>query len=344
MPVIVSFLTALIVTMVITPWMRRLAVWTGIVDRPDFRKVHRQPVPYLGGLAIFAGVAVSLVVTGVDRQTVIALVGSCAVVGLGAIDDAIAMRASIKLLGQLVIATATVGFGISVSMITDPFGGVIQLGWLGFPIAVIWIVGMMNMVNLIDGLDGLAGGVSAISAVSIAIIAMQTGQTQAGLIGVAVAGSAVGFLRYNFSPATIFMGDAGSMFLGYMLAVSALIGVMQSAFTISLAIPIIALAVPIFDTVFAIVRRARRGQPVFSPDKEHFHHQLMAAGLNPKQAVILIYFATGLLGVLAIFLGFLNGLWALGFVVFSICLIVAVLVLFRLNPSWIRIVVQSILD
>jgi len=344
MNIVYSFLLAFGTSLLLTPAMRWLALRVGIMDRPGIRKVHRKPVPYLGGVAIFIGFALASLSLSSDPQVIAIVVGAACVVVLGVIDDAIAMPAVFKLVGQIAIACGTYWAGVSISHVTHPFGGVVYLGGWDFPVTVMWIVSMMNTVNLMDGLDGLAAGVGAISAMAITIIAVQTGLWPAAIISVALAGSSLAFLRYNFTPASIFMGDAGSMFLGYALATATMIGVLKSAFTISIAIPILALAVPIFDTVFAIIRRLRRGQPVFSPDKEHFHHQLMSAGLSPKQAVILIYAASFCLGVTAVALGFFEGMDAVIFLVVTTIVMVITVRYFRRNARKIRQVVEMISD
>jgi len=340
--IVYSFLVAFLVSVLTTPAMRWIALKYGIVDQPGHRKVHRKPIAYLGGVAIFLGFFVSMVMFGTDSQVTTILIGALAVVVLGVIDDIYMMPATIKLGGQIAIAVGTYMGGVSISYLTHPFGGIVQMGWLEFPITVLWIVSMMNTVNLIDGLDGLAGGVSAISAMAVTIIAVQTGQWPAAVLSVAMVGAALGFLKYNFAPASIFMGDAGSMFLGYVLAAVTIIGVLKSVFTISVAVPIIALAIPIFDTAFAIVRRLRNGQPVFSPDKEHFHHQLLAAGLSAKQAVILIYTASFLLGLAAIALGFFEGISAIIFLIVTAVIMIGTVRYFRYRVSRIRPLVNLI--
>lgn len=342
MIIIYTFLVAFLGTVMTTPVMRWLALRCKIMDSPGFRKVHRKPIPYLGGVAIFIGFSTASLLFNTDPQVTAIIIGALAVVILGVVDDARPLRASIKLLGQIAIASATYFSGVSIEYLTHPFGGVIQLGWMDFPLTLIWIVSMMNTVNLIDGLDGLAAGVSAISAMVITIIAVQTGHWSAAVLSVALAGSALGFLRYNFAPASIFMGDAGSMFLGYTLATATIIGVLKSVFTISIAIPIIVLAIPIFDTAFAIVRRLRKGQPIFSPDKEHFHHQLLDAGLSAKQAVILIYAVSFGLGLLSIMLGFFEGISAIIFLILTALIMVGTVIYFKRRACRIRPLVDLI--
>ena len=262
------------------------------MDQPGGRKVHRQSTPYLGGVAILVGILSGMGATwGAGGG---ALFGPVMILALGitlvgVVDDIWSIRPVVKLGGQLLIAGGTIMAGISVPSIAHPAGGQWIVGVLHIPFAMLWMVGMMNMINLIDGLDGLAGGVSVISAICLGIVSIMGGNIPAGIMAVCIAGAGIGFLKYNTNPATIFMGDAGSLLLGYMLSVVSMLGVFNSTHTFSSAIPIIVLAIPILDTAFAIVRRLRRGQPIFSADKDHFHHQLLRSGYTVKQSVGVIY-------------------------------------------------------
>jgi UDP-GlcNAc:undecaprenyl-phosphate GlcNAc-1-phosphate transferase len=198
-------------------------------------------------------------------------------------------------------AAVAVRLGVKIEFITNPFGsGMIYLGFWGIPLTILWIVGMVNVVNFLDGLDGLAAGVSIIGAFALFAVASSRGQVFASALAVALAGSALGFLPYNFNPATIFMGDAGAMLLGFTLAVISVEGALKGAATIALAVPMFTLGVPILDTVFSIVRRVHRGTPFYQADKEHIHHRLLSNGFSHRGAVILIYAITGCLGMMAI--------------------------------------------
>ena len=206
-----------------------------------------------------------------------------------------------KLLGQIFAACVLViGFDVRIDVITDPLGDFIYLEYFAIPATIFWVVGLTNTVNLIDGLDGLAAGVSSIAAVTIFLVAMEEGIPFVAMITAALAGAAIGFLYYNFNPARIFMGDTGSMFLGFMLAGISVIGAVKSAATIALIVPILALGLPILDTTFAIVRRARNHRPIFKPDKGHLHHRLLAHGFTQKQAVLLMYVVSALFGLCAL--------------------------------------------
>lgn len=292
MAIVISFLLALLGAYLSTPLCRELAKRWGVMDQPGGRKVHRQSTPYLGGVAILVGILSGMGATwGAGGG---ALFGPVMILALGitlvgVVDDIWSIRPVVKLGGQLLIAGGTIMAGISVPSIAHPAGGQWIVGALHIPFAMLWMVGMMNMINLIDGLDGLAGGVSVISAICLGIVSIMGGNIPAGIMAVCIAGAGIGFLKYNTNPATIFMGDAGSLLLGYMLSVISMLGVFNSTHTFSSAIPIIVLAIPILDTAFAIVRRLRRGQPIFSADKDHFHHQLLRSGYTVKQSVGVIY-------------------------------------------------------
>lgn len=236
------------------------------------------------------------------------LVGASVIIAVGVWDDICQIPAKVKLAGQIVAAAILVGFGVQMEWLMNPFGEryIYLSNWISVPLTILWVVGFTNMVNLIDGLDGLAAGVSSIAAVSVALIAYQMGQEASALITVAMAGAALGFLQYNFNPARIFMGDTGSMFLGYVLAAVSIMGVMKTAATVALIVPMIALGLPIMDTALAIVRRYLRGVPIFSPDRGHLHHRLLDKGLSQKQVVLLMYAITAFLGMISLVVVHLN--------------------------------------
>ena len=305
---ILAFLIALVVAFAITPGVIFLADKTGAMDEPDARKVHKKPIPRIGGLGIYAAfMAAMLTVRAyVDLPDDVAIgltglmVSGTLIVILGLIDDYKNLPATVKLLGQIVAACVLVAFDVRIDFVTDPFGDFLYLEYLAIPATVFWIVGITNTVNLIDGLDGLAAGVSTIASVTIFLVAMQQGITVVAVLTAALAGAAFGFLYYNFNPARIFMGDTGSMFLGFMLAGISIIGAVKSAATIALIVPILALGLPILDTTFAIVRRYRGGVPIFKPDKGHLHHRLLDLGFTQRQAVLLMYIISALLGLSAV--------------------------------------------
>jgi len=220
------------------------------------------------------------------------------------------LPAKVKLLGQIFAAGILVLFGIQIEWINYPGGGYLYTEYFSIPITIFWVISFTNVVNLIDGLDGLAAGVSAIASVTVILVAAQMGYYQVGILTAALAGGIIGFIRYNFNPATIFMGDTGSMFIGYMMAAISVLGAFKTAATVALIVPAIALGLPIMDTAFAIMRRYSNGRPIFSPDKGHLHHRLLAMGMNQKQAVLLMYGITALLGIGAVLWAEFDGLYA----------------------------------
>lgn len=299
----VPFLIALIVAYVLTPGVKKLAIKVGAVDKPNARKVHTHAIPRLGGLAIYVGfMAAILFCVPVRHELLGLLLGCTAIVALGIWDDICNIPAKVKLVGQIVAACIPIAFGIQIEWLTNPFGTLIVLPELvAIPVTIFWIIGFTNTVNLIDGLDGLAAGVSFIASVSMFLLAYTMNQYLPAMIIVAMAGAALGFLQYNFNPAKIFMGDTGSMLLGYTMAVAAVLGLVKTAATIALVVPLIALGLPILDTLFAIIRRKMSGVPIFQPDKGHLHHRLLALGMSQKQAVLIMYFVSIVLGIVALF-------------------------------------------
>ena len=321
----ISCLLALAVALIMTPVAKWLAPKVGAVDKPDARKVHSKIMPRMGGLGIFAGFMVGgIFYAGMNSQTIGLFLSTTIVFLVGIIDDMKTLSAYVKLLGQIVAALVFVAFGGYVKYLTNPFGGdLIFLDFWGIPVTIIWLVGICNAVNLIDGLDGLAGGVSTISAFTMAVVSYSSGHTLASALCLVLAFSTIGFLRYNFSPAQIFMGDSGSLTLGFVLAAISIMGFAKGATVIALIIPILILGIPIFDTFFAIVRRAAEHKPIFQPDKGHLHHRLLALGLSHKQTVVIIYAITLFMGFFAILLTLLNSWQAL--LIFFVVLLLLVL-------------------
>lgn len=310
-----AFLIALFVALIATPAVIVLAAKTGAMDAPDARKVHKGPMPRIGGLAIYCGfmAAILAMLNFADLTQEIAngviglLLGGTLIVIIGLIDDYKNLPAKVKLLGQILAACVVVYFDVCIDVITDPFGDYLYLEYLAVPATVFWIVGLTNTVNLIDGLDGLAAGVSTIASITIMLVALQEDVMIVALFTAALAGAALGFLRYNFNPAKIFMGDTGSMFLGFILAGISVIGAVKCTATIALIVPILALGLPIMDTTFAIIRRYRGGVPIFKPDKGHLHHRLLDLGFSQRQAVLLMYVISALLGLSAVALNEVSG-------------------------------------
>ena len=298
---------AAIVTLVVTPLVRAFALRRGLVDRPGGRKVHTHAIPRLGGVAIFAGVMSAVAVQaagerflgwggtviggGTARARVLGiLIGLTLVFLVGLVDDLRNLSPGVKFAGQLAAAAIVVASGLRIEYIGDPFaGGLVDLGLLSIPVTLLYIVGFTNVINLIDGLDGLAAGVSAIAAASLLVLAAQGNRLDAAALAAAVIGACLAFLRYNFNPASIFMGDSGALFLGFTLATISLMGVMKSSAAIALAVPLLIIGVPIFDTASAIIRRVVNRRPIQEADRGHIHHRLLGRGFDQRQTVIIIY-------------------------------------------------------
>ncbi|MDI3535084.1 MAG: UDP-GlcNAc:undecaprenyl-phosphate/decaprenyl-phosphate GlcNAc-phosphate transferase [Thermosediminibacterales bacterium] len=301
---IYAFIVALVLSYIFTPIVKKFAWKIGALDIPnDTRRMHTRPIPRIGGLAIFgAFVLTSILVLPLTRTVEGILLGSAFIVALGVFDDIKNLPAKIKLIGQIAAAGILVLYGIRVEWVTNPLGGMFYLGKLSIPLTIFWIVGVTNALNFIDGLDGLAAGVASIASLALLIVAIGEGQEHVVILTAILTGSAIGFLPFNFNPAKIFMGDTGAMFLGFVLAAISIEGAIKSAAAIALVVPILILGLPIFDTAFAILRRAVNGYPIMKADKGHLHHRLMAIGLNQRQTVLILYSISGLLGISAIVL------------------------------------------
>lgn len=323
--IIIIFAMALTITYMVTPLVKKWAIHLGIIDRPTGgRKIHAQPIPYLGGLAIYLGfgIAVVALVGWKDPQVAGILTGGTLLMLLGIADDKRPIPAKWKFIGQiLIIALVVQVFDIRIWWLTHPLQGMIYLNGWSFPLSVLWIVAVVNTVNLIDGLDGLAAGVSCIAAATLCLIALKMGQMQVAMMAAALIGSSLAFLRYNFNPARIFMGDSGSMFLGFVLAAISVEGALKSAATIALLVPMLALGFPILDTLFAITRRYRNGRPIYEADRSHLHHRLLDRGMTQKQVVVLLYGFSGLLGLCAVALAFMDGFWPIAVIVLTIAMV-----------------------
>jgi UDP-GlcNAc:undecaprenyl-phosphate GlcNAc-1-phosphate transferase len=307
--VFAAFFLSGIVSFALTPLVKRLAYRIGAIDVPkDARRMHKQPIPRLGGLAIFGGFLVAAIVTGqLNTQRLWILAGAAVIVVLGIFDDRNALGAKFKFVIQIIAAAIPVVFGgLRIDMFTNPilFSDelYLKLGTLSIPITILWIVAITNAVNLIDGLDGLAVGVSSIASMTMLAVALFIGETEIAIILAALAGACVGFMPYNLNPATIFMGDTGSTFLGYMLATLSIQGLFKMYALISFAVPFLILGLPIFDTAFAILRRILSGRSPLSPDRGHVHHRLIDMGFNQKQAVAILYIISVVLGLIAVVL------------------------------------------
>lgn len=303
-----AFMLAFFVAFAATPFVKRLAYKIGAVDVPkDSRRMHKTPKARLGGLAIFLGFLVSvLVFTKLPHSLAGILLGAVIIVVLGIFDDVLALGPHLKFIIQIIAAVCPVLFGVVIERISVPSfisaSGVLELGWLGYPLTVLWIVAVTNALNLIDGLDGLAVGVASISSLTLLCISLMQGNELAVIITASLSGACLGFFPYNFNPAKLFMGDTGALFLGYILSTVSVLGLFKGYAVISVAAPILILALPIFDTSAAIVRRLMHHRPIMSPDRGHLHHRLIDMGCSQKQAVGIIYALCALLCLFAIFL------------------------------------------
>ncbi|MDA3935945.1 MAG: MraY family glycosyltransferase [Actinomycetota bacterium] len=303
---------AAVVTALLTPLVRYLSIRYGLVDSPNERKVHTTPIPRLGGIAIFAGFLAAVGVEALGEayfgwggalldssSTILGVIAGMTVIFLvGVVDDIVSLKPGPKFAGQLVAASIIVAAGLRVDFVGNPLGGgLIALGLLGVPITLIYVTGFTNVINLIDGLDGLAAGVTAIAATSFLVLAAQGNRLEAAAFAAALIGACIGFLGFNFNPASIFMGDSGAMFLGFALATISLLGVMKSVAAIALAVPLLIIGVPIFDTASAIVRRLKHKRPIQEADKGHIHHRLLGRGFDQRQTVLIIYVWSAALSV-----------------------------------------------
>ena len=313
-PIVVVFLGAALLAYLATPLVRRVVLHYGIVDRPGWRRVNTSAVPRAGGVAIAIGFLVvgagfvvlnerfgwvPEVLTIADSDMIALFLGGVVAAGIGAVDDLLDLRARWQLLGQLALAALAVALGIGVDLIANPIGGVFRFSEafsVGF--TIFWIVGMINSINWIDGLDGLSTGIALIAAVTLGVISLTTEVSQP-LIAVlcfALAGALAGFLRWNFHPATIFSGTSGVQFVGFTLAVLAILG------SAKVAVALLVLGVPIIDTFWIIVRRVLDGRSPFTPDRSHIHHRLLDLGLSHRRTVLAIYAICIVLGLFALLL------------------------------------------
>ena len=297
-----------LVSYLITPPVKTFAQRLGAMDVPDEeRHRHASPVPRMGGLAIFLGIVMTLLVfSDISDRLSGLMTGALLIVLMGTLDDMMELSAPLKLVVQIVAALIAYRNGIVLNVLSNPgFSSArpfFDLGWLSMPLTVLWIVGCTNAVNLIDGLDGLAAGVSAISSLTMLVVAVFVSEPEVAIILAAITGACIGFIPYNLSPAKIFMGDVGSQFLGYMLATVSMLGMIKLHAIVTFLVPVLAMGLPLADTVLAFFRRVFHGQSPFHADAGHIHHRLMALGYSQKQTVFLLYGVSALLGLMAVFM------------------------------------------
>jgi UDP-GlcNAc:undecaprenyl-phosphate GlcNAc-1-phosphate transferase len=316
----VAFVSSALVGAIATPMVREVALRWGLLDHGiSSRKVHGRPVPRLGGVAIvlafftplaalfFVSSEVGQRIWSDGRGTLALFAGGAVIAALGVLDDVRGCNARTKFAVQFLVAAGMYWAGYRVDQISQPFGDPIALGALALPFTMLWIAGVINAMNLIDGLDGLAGGVALIAVGTVFTLAALNDQSVMLLYAGALGGALLGFLLYNFNPATIFMGDTGSMFLGFVLAATSIRTSQKSTAVVAIAVPILALGIPITDTLLAMARRAVRGAPLFSADRGHIHHRLLDRGLSHRQAVLVIYGGAVCFGGAALLISFARG-------------------------------------
>ena len=328
---IFAFIVSFAFTFATTPLVRRFAFKIGAIDIPkDNRRMHKKPTPRIGGLAIIFGFTVAtLCFAQPSRQLYGTLAGAAIIAVMGVIDDCKNLPAKLKFVIQIIAALVVVFAGdIKIDVFTtpnflsdNPYWVLPE--WLSVTLTVIWIVFITNAVNFIDGLDGLAAGVSAIMSISLVFISIRVGEYSIAILGIALMGSCFGFLPFNFNPAKIFMGDTGSTFLGFMLATLSIQGVFKSYAVISFVVPLLILGLPLFDALFAMIRRILRGQSPMTADRGHLHHRLVDMGFSQKQTVFILYAISGVLGITAVLLAESGVLRALLLV---ICVLILLLI------------------
>lgn len=325
-------LVALVVTIALTPPLRRFARRIGAIDVPGGRRINTRPMPRLGGVAIYVGFVTALLVAMVltrpvelvrtaealsiqitlsprtEYQALLGiLLGATVLFLAGMWDDIRGMNPAVKFLVQVAAAAILIPFGLTTRFLTHPLtGAIVPLGPFGDLFTVIWVVAVVNATNFIDGVDGLASGIAAIAATTLFLTAGVKADVISMVLAACLVGSALGFLRHNFSPARIIMGDSGSMFVGYILGGISVMGLYKSFAALSLIVPILALAVPIVDTAYAIVRRFRSRQPIYLPDRGHLHHRLLDRGLSQRQTVLWLYLVSAFFGVGALVVAGVN--------------------------------------
>ena len=318
------------ISFAVTPVVKSFAMQVGAIDIPDKeRHLHSHPIPRMGGLAIFIAFFLAvLLFANITSQVRGILLGAVLIAVVGAIDDVLNLNAWLKFGIQIIAAVIAVLHGVIINVVSNPLMLTTQqattIGILAVPITILWIVGITNSVNLIDGLDGLACGVSTIASLSMLVVALivPDSNINVAIILAALCGACLGFIPYNLNPAKIFMGDTGALLLGYILATVSVIGMFKFYALVTFVVPVLALAVPLFDTMFAFVRRTLHGQSPFHADRGHLHHRLIDMGLNQKQAVAVLYAISAILGLAAVVLnstGYVRLILALVAFVIAVC-------------------------
>ncbi len=308
---LVAVIVALLLALLLTPAVVKIAPRIGALDRPEVRRVHHEITPTAGGVAILVAFWLAVVAAGgseLGPEIVGVLVGSLLLAIICLVDDIRGLHPAPRLVGQIIVATIALYGGVRIVGITNPlalWGGspYLDLGLWAGPLTVFWIVFMINAINWLDGLDGLAAGVCALAAATFTIMALTGGMQPVAVLAAAVVGACLGFLRYNFSPARIFMGDTGAMFLGYLLACISVMGTFKSTAAVAVFVPVVVMGVPIYDTLSTTFQRMIKGKPIYNADRTHLHHRLLDRGLSVTQTVLIYYAVTAILCTVAL------GLW-----------------------------------
>jgi len=303
---LILFIVIVIVSFLVTPFVRKLAIKLNAIDIPkDARRIHKKPIPRMGGLAIYIGFVVGILINfknlGLSDYGLV--LGATVIVIGGIIDDIKMISPKQKLAFQVAATLCLIFSGLTIRLVTNPFARVfpyINLGYFGIPITIIWVIGITNAFNLIDGLDGLAAGIAFIASITMLVVAVLNGRYETAVLTTILSASILGFLPYNFNPASIFMGDTGSQLLGFLLAAISIDGAIKSTTSLVIAVPLLALGLPIYDTLFAMIRRKVNGKPIMEGDKGHLHHRLLNLGLSQRQAVLIMYLIGAILGGLAV--------------------------------------------
>lgn len=331
-----------VVSYLLTPLVRRLAFKWKAIDQPDPRKVHKEPMPRLGGIAVFAGFCapwaafylltnrVAITFQNYEKLFLALMIGAGLMLLLGVADDIKGLNAKQKFSFQIMTALAMYFGGYQINLLSNPLGGSFHLGWLALPVSILWIVGITNAINLLDGIDGLATGVTVCIALSLALINIANDNILVALLTLSLAGSCLGFLPYNFSPARIFLGDSGSLFIGLVLAGIGMLSLFKVTTAAIVIVPIMLFAIPLFDTTAVFFGRMVRGAPLFKADKTHIHHRLLHLGLDHRQASLLLYAVSSALGGIAVYVN-INRTPRLIVIVSAIVTVLAIYVLFALR-------------
>lgn len=308
-----AFAVAFGLSLILTPVVRWFARKTKAMCYPNVHSVHRKPIPYLGGVAIYLASVIAMLVFPPNDSVALnsVIIGGFIILAVGVIDDLYELTPLWKFLGQCVSAGAVIWLGLSISFVTNPFTGAVRLlGAFAIPLTLLWVISFENLVNFSDGLDGLAAGVTGITALVMVFAAAKAGAGGITTAAAALAGSVFGFLPFNFHPASIFMGDAGAMYIGLALAVLSVQGLAKSAVFMSILVPLLTLMVPISDAAFAVIRRSLAGTSFARKDHDHLHHRLLELGMGQRQAVLIIYAVSigfGILGMISSFVPVTQG-------------------------------------